>query len=99
MKKLNLNKTLILELHNSGLTDQEIANILGCERSNITYHLNKMGLKNRKNKKDNIELRNRISESLIGRYIGDKNPNYKGYTEEKTLARGIFKTISKRKIR
>jgi hypothetical protein len=99
LKKLNLNKELILELHNAGLTDKEIAHQLGCERSNITYHLNKMGIGNRKSKKDNIELRNRISQSLIGRYVGDKNPNYKGYTDEKTLARGIFKTISKRKIR
>lgn len=58
-----------------------------------------MGFNNRKSKKDNIELRNRISQSLIGRFVGDKNPNYKGYTDEKTIARGIFKTISKRKIR
>ena len=86
-------------MHNSGFTDKEIAEKLGCERSNITYHLNKMGLNNRKSKKDNIDLRNRISQSLIGRFVGDKNPNYKGYTDEKTIARGIFKTISKRKIR
>ena len=99
MKKLNLDKALILNLHNLGFTDKEIAEQLGCERSNITYHLNKMGFNNRKSKKDNIELRNRISQSLIGRFVGDKNPNYKGYTDEKTIARGIFKTISKRKIR
>lgn len=99
MKKLNLDKTLILNLHNLGFTDKEIAEQLGCERSNITYHLNKMGFNNRKSKKDNIELRNRISQSLIGRFVGDKNPNYKGYTDEKTIARGIFKIISKRKIR
>ena len=86
-------------MHNLGFTDKEIAEQLGCERSNITYHLNKMGLNNRKSKKDNIDLRNRISQSLIGRFVGDKNPNYKGYTDEKTIARGIFKTISKRKIR
>lgn len=86
-------------MHNSGLTDQEIANKLGCERSNITYHLNKMGFTNRKSKQDNLELRNKISKSLIGRYVGERNPNYKGYSDEKTLARGIFKTISKRKIR
>ena len=58
-----------------------------------------MGFNNRKSKKDNIELRNKISQSLIGRFVGYKNPNYKGYTDEKTIARGIFKTISKRKIR
>lgn len=27
------------------------------------------------------------------------NPNYKGYTDEKTIARGLFKTISKELIR
>lgn len=72
---------------------------MGCKRSNITHHLNKAGITNRKSKIDNIELRNRISKSLIGRYVGENNPNYKGYLEEKRIARGIFKTISKRKIR
>ena len=81
------------------MSDKEIAEILSCERSNITYHLNKMGITNRKSKIDNIDLRNRISESLIGRYTGADNPNYKGYIDEKTIARGIFKTFSKRKIR
>lgn len=99
MRKLNLDRNRILELHNDGLTDSQIATIFGCERSNITYHLNKMGIFNRKSKINNIELRNRISNSLIGRYVGADNPNYKGYTEEKTIARGLFKTISKRKIR
>lgn len=99
MKKLNLDKDLILKLHNTGHTDKEIAEKLGCTRSNITARLNKMGITNRKSKKDNIKLRNKISQSLIGRYTGDKNPNYKGYIDEKTIARGIFKTISKRKIR
>ncbi len=99
LKKLNLDKDLILELHNSGHTDKEIAEKLGCTRSNITTCLNKMGITNRKSKKDNIELRNRISQSLVGKYTGEKNPNYKGYTDEKTIARGIFKTISKRKMR
>lgn len=31
--------------------------------------------------------------------MGENNPNYKGYTEEKQIARGISKTISKRKLR
>ena len=94
-----IDKEKMLQLHNDGLSDIEIATALGCTRSNVTIYLNKMGYTNRKSKKDNIELRNRISKSLIGRYTGNKNPNYKGYTDEKTIARGIFKTISKRKIR
>lgn len=89
----------MLRLHNSGLTDSEIAVELGCTRSNVTIYLNRMGCTNRKSKKDNVELRNKISRSLIGRYTGSNNPNYKGYTDEKTLARGIYKTISKEMIR
>lgn len=94
-----VDKEKVLRLYNDGLTDLEIANKLGCTRSNITTYLNKLGYTNRKSKKDNVELRNKISKSLIGRYIGSDNPNYKGYTDEKTIARGIFKTISKEMIR
>lgn len=94
-----VDKNKMLRLHNSGLTDSEIAVELGCTRSNVTVYLNRMGYTNRKSKKDNVELRNKISRSLIGRYTGSNNPNYKGYTDEKTLARGIYKTISKEMIR
>lgn len=89
----------ILKLYHQNLTDKEIANKLGCTRANITHRLNAMGYTSRKSKIENIELRNRISQSLIGRFVGENNPNYKGYNDEKTIARGIFKTISKRKIR
>lgn len=98
-KKKNIPLEDIIELHNQGLYDREIAEILGCKRSNITYRLNKIGITNRKSKIDDIDLRNRISNSLKGRFIGAKNPNYKGYTNEKTIARGLFKTISKEMIR
>ena len=98
-KRKNIPLEDIIELHNQGLYDKEIAEILGCTRENIVKRLNKAGFKNRHGKIDDIELRNRISETLRGRYVGEKNPNYKGYTEEKTLARGLFKTISKEMIR
>ena len=94
-----VDKERMLQLHNDGLTDLEIANELGCTRSNVTIYLNRMGFTNRQSKKDNIELRNKISKSLIGRHTGSNNPNYKGYTDEKTIARGIFKAISKEMIR
>lgn len=97
MKIVDKNK--MLQLHNKGLSDLEISKILRCTRSNVTIYLNRMGFINRKSKKDNLELRNKISKSLIGRYVGKNNPNYKGYIDEKTIVRGIFKTISKRKIR
>ncbi len=94
-----VDKNKMKELHESGLSDAEIAEKLGCTRSNVTIHLNHMGYTNRHAKADNIDLRNRISQSLIGRYIGDKNPNYKGYHNEKLVARGICKTFSKRLMR
>ena len=89
----------MLELHKQGYYDKEIAEILGCTRENVTHFLNKQGIKNRRSKINDINLRNRISKSLIGRYVGVDNPNYKGYNEEKTIARGIFKTFSKRLLR
>lgn len=98
-KKKNIPLQDIINLHNQGLYDSEIARILGCGRINITQRLNKAGFKNRRSKIDDIALRNRISDSLKGRFVGENNPNYKGYTNEKTLARGLFKTISKEMIR
>ena len=98
-RKKGIKIETIIELHNQGLYDKDIANILGCKRSNITKRLDQIGLGKNHSKINDLELRERISNSLIGRFVGDKNPNYKGYTNEKTIARGIFKTFSKRKIR
>lgn len=98
-RKIGIDKEKVIELHNLGMSDKEIADKFGCTRANITHCLNKAGYNNRKSKIENIELRKRISESLIGRFIGENNPNYKGYNNEKIIARGIFKTFSKRKIR
>ena len=98
-KKKNIPLREIIDLHNQGLYDKEIAAIYGCTRENIVKRLNKAGFTNRKSKIDDIALRNRISDTLKGRYIGKDNPNYKGFTNEKTLARGLFKTISKEMLR
>lgn len=98
-KRKNIPLQDIIDLYNQGLYDKEIAEILGCGRTNITMRLNKAGYKNRKSKIEDIALRNRISNSLKGRFVGELNPNYKGYTDEKTIARGLFKTISKEMIR
>ena len=89
----------VLELHQQGLYDKEIAERLNITREDVTHLLNAQGITGRRSKIDNLELRNRISQSLIGRFVGDKNPNYKGYNDEKQIARGIFKTFSKRLIR
>lgn len=98
-KKKNIPLQEIIDLHNQGLYDKEIAAIFGCSRENIVKRLNKAGFNNRKSKIDDIALRNRISNSLKGRYIGKNNPNYKGYSTERQLARGLFKTISKEMLR
>ena len=98
-KKKNIPLQEIIDLHNQGLYDKEIAAIYGCTIENIVKRLNKAGFTNRKSKIDDITLRNRISTSLKGRYIGENNPNYKGYSDERTLARGLFKTISKEMLR
>lgn len=58
-----------------------------------------MGIIGRRSKIEDVSLRNRISESLVGRYVGEDNPNYKGYSSLKTMARGLFKTTSKNLIR
>lgn len=89
----------VLELHNQGLYDREIAERLNITREDVTHLLNVQGVHNRRSKIDDINLRNRISNSLIGRYTGVNNPNYKGGTNERKLARGIFKTFSKRLMR
>lgn len=89
----------VLALHNQGLYDYEIAEKLGVTRSNVTILLNRQGIKNRKSKKEDINMRNRISKSLVGRFVEKNNPNYKGYSNLKQIARGIFKTISKRLMR
>jgi 5-methylcytosine-specific restriction endonuclease McrA/DNA-binding CsgD family transcriptional regulator len=97
IKSYNTNrKEEVLKLHQQGLYDREIAEKLHITRENVTHLLNKQGITNRKSKKDNIELKKRISDSLLGRYIGENNPNFKGYKDEKRIARGIFKTMSKR---
>ena len=89
----------VLNLHNKGLYDKDIAETLGVTREDVTHLLNVQGITNRRIKVDNLDLRSRISNSLIGRFVGENNPNYKGYTNEKSVARGIFKTISKRVMR
>lgn len=86
-------------MYNSGYTDKEIADKLGCTRHNITSRLNKLGITNRKSKIDNLQLRNQISNSLKGRYLGKDNPNYKGNQNLRQIARGLFKTMSKELLR
>ena len=99
LAKKNIPLEDIISLHEQGLYDREIAEILGCTRHNICQRLNRAGYTNRKSKINDIALRNRISDTLKGRYVGELNPNYKGYHSEKQIARGLFKTMSHEMIR
>lgn len=99
VRSYTVDKTQVESMHLSGMEDAEIAEKLGCSRSNITICLNRLGYTDRHSKIDKVDMRNRISQKLIGRFTGKNNPNYKGRSDEKTVARGIFKTFSKRLIR
>lgn len=104
-KKKNIPLEDIINLHNLGYTDAEIAKQLNCRRNNITNRLNKAGIKNRKEKINNLELRTKISHSLRGTALGPNNPNYNINKKNinmdyyKNRARGISKSLIKEKIR
>lgn len=99
ISKSNVSIQDLIAMHDRGLYDREIAEIIGTTRHNVCQRLNKAGIKDRKSKIDDITLRNRISATLKGKYVGIHNPNYKGYKDETTIARSLFKTISKEMIR
>lgn len=69
IRTYTIDKHEVERLHLSGLEDAEIADLLGCSRSNITICLNKLGYTNRHSKIDKIELRERISNKLLGRFV------------------------------
>lgn len=98
-RKKGIPLEVIIELHNQGLYDKEIADILGCRRSNITKRLIKAGYGRNHSKINDLRAREKISQTLLGRFTGENNPNYKGGSEIRDLARGLFKTFSKRKMR
>ena len=95
----------IIDLHEAGFSDKEISEQLGCSRSNITIRLNKAGYKDRKEKINNIELRNQISNSLRGTNLGSENHNYKEPEAEdltlyyKQRARGLARTLKNEVLR
>lgn len=99
-RKKQIDKNLIIELHNQGKLDREIAEVFNCSRANVTHCLNKLGYHNRRTKIDNINLRNQISKTLIGRYTGKNNPNFRGYGSSiKQIARGLTRTIARKLLR
>jgi len=91
----DLDTKLIIEYHNKGMYDKDIADLLGCTRSAVTAQLNKLGINGRRSKINDILLRKRISESNRGKRIGKNNHNFKGNRLYTDMARGIFNSISK----
>ena len=59
-----INKDDVIRLYNEGYTDLEISQMLNCTRPNVTHCLNRLGIKDRKSKKDNLELRNKQSHQV-----------------------------------
>lgn len=100
LKKSSFTDEEVLQLHNEGKYDKEIADILGVSRSAITQRLNRLGLRGRQDKMKDTRLRSRISKSLIGRFTGENNANYKGgVVNLRKQARGILKTFTNRVLR
>lgn len=85
----------IIELHNQGLYDYQIAEIAECSRASITFILNRLGFKGRRSKINDIELRNRIRNTNKGTRTGSDNHKWKGNSTYKELARGLFHSISR----
>ena len=89
----------VIQLHEQGLYDYQIAEIAGCSRPNITYILNKHGKINRRTKVHDMKLRQRISKTNTGKMVGSKHPSYKGKASYNQMARGAFGIIAKRVLR
>lgn len=70
------NDAQIIELHSEGLTDKEIAEILGVKPTTFACKRGKLGLKPNKGKKETYELSNIELEILIGTLLGDSSVRY-----------------------
>lgn len=85
----------IINLHLLNLYDYEIATIAECSSTTICKILNMRGYKNRRAKINNIELRQRISDTNSGKRTGVNNHMYKGKSKFTSMARGLFNSMSK----
>lgn len=70
------NDSQIIELHSTGLTDREIAEILGVAPNNLATKRRKLGLAPNKSKKDTYKLTKEELEILIGTILGDSTVRY-----------------------
>lgn len=82
--------------HSNGLYDNEIAEMYGCSRALISRLTKKyVDSSDRRVKIDDVELRQRISNTNRGKKTGKENHNFKGDGDYKSLARGLFNSISR----
>ena len=73
-KKYNDSK--IIELHSKGLTDREIAEILGVTPNNLATKRRRLGLSPNKSKRDTYILSEYEESILIGTLLGDSTIRY-----------------------
>lgn len=95
-RSYNIDINYVIDCHNNGMYDKDIAKIYGCSRSLITIIINNNLTHNdRRIKINDIDLRLRISNSNKGKRTGKANHRFKGDSCYKNLARGLFSSISK----
>lgn len=70
------NDSQIIELHSSGLTDREIAEVLGVIPNNLATKRRKLGLAPNKSRKDTYKLTKEELEILVGTILGDSTIRY-----------------------
>lgn len=70
------NDTQIIELHSNGLTDKEIAEVLGVDPNNLARKRNRLGLKPNKSSRETHILSESELEILVGTLLGDSTIRY-----------------------
>lgn len=76
MGKIKYNNEQIFELHNQGLTDAEMAEIIGVSKSAMANKRSKLGLKPNKGKRYTYELSEEELSILAGTLLGDSTIRY-----------------------
>lgn len=70
------NDSQIIELHSQGLTDREIAEIIGVKPNTFAVKRKKLGLNPNKSKRETYKLNREEIEVLIGTLLGDATIRY-----------------------
>lgn len=70
------NDSQIIELHSQGLTDKEIAKILGINSNNLATKRRRLGLKPNKSIRDTYKMSDYELSILIGTLLGDSTIRY-----------------------